>query len=67
MGEENIKRERAVLNTTIDKDVLDGFRESTKRMGMTMGIAVETFMRQFNNGEFTMTFKKNKAVLDLED
>ena len=62
-----VKREKAMLNTTIDKKVFDEFKATCKASGMRMSTLLETFMRQYNDGEFTVKFVKNKSVLELEE
>ena len=60
------KIERGVLNTTIDKDVLDGFKAYCKAAGMPMNTILESFMRQFSDGEFILKIGKNSS-LDIEE
>lgn len=62
-----VKREKAMLNTTIDKKVFDEFKATCKASGMRMSTLLETFMRQYNDGEFTVKFVKNKSVLELDE
>lgn len=62
-----IKREKAMLNTTIDKEVFEEFKATCKASGMRMSTLLETFMRQYSNGEFTVKFVKNKSILELEE
>ena len=61
-----VKREKAMLNTTIDKEVFEEFKATCKASGMRMSTLLETFMRQYNDGEFTVKFVKNKSVLELD-
>ena len=58
---------RAMLNTTINKDVLDEFREYCKQISCPMNMVLETFMKQFSEGAFTFKLAKNKMTLDIED
>ena len=60
-----IKREKAMLNTTIDKEVFEDFKATCKASGMRMSTLLETFMRQYSDGEFTVKFVKNKSKLKL--
>lgn len=62
-----IKREKAMLNTTIDKKVFEDFKATCKASGMRMSTLLETFMRQYSNGEFTVKFVKNESFLELEE
>ena len=62
-----ITRSKAMLNTTIDKEVFDDFKATCKATGMRMSTLLETFMKQYNEGEFTVKFVKNKRILELED
>ena len=61
------KNDRAMLNTTISQDVMDDFRSYCKDMNCPMNMILETFMKQFANGEFIMKLGKNVASLDFED
>lgn len=60
------KIERGVLNTTIDKDVLDEFKAYCKAAGMPMNTVLESFMKQFTYGEFILKIGKNNR-LDIEE
>ena len=60
------KMDRAMLNTTINKDVLDGFRSYCKNIGCPMNMVLEIFMEQFSDGQFTLKLAKNKMNLDIE-
>ena len=62
-----IKQERAMLNTTINKNVLDSFRSYCKRINCPMNMVLETFMEQFAEGQFTFKLNKNKMSLDIEE
>lgn len=55
------KNERAMLNTTINKDVLDSFKANCKCAGMP-----ETFMAQFVSGEFVLKIGKSNKI-DIKD
>lgn len=62
------QNQRAMLNTTIDKDVLDRFKVYCKERGYQMNTIVELFMRQFVNGEFVLKIDKNKDIeIDVEE
>lgn len=59
------KIERGVLNTTIDKDVLERFKTHCKASGLPMNTIIEAFMVQFAAGEFVLKIGKNNK-LDIE-
>lgn len=59
------KNERGVLNTTIDKEVLENFKAHCKAAGMPMNTIIEAFMSQFAAGEFVLKIGKNNK-LDIE-
>lgn len=61
------KQPRAMLNTTINEDVLNGFREYCKGINCPMNMVLETFMEQFSNGQFTFKLSKNKMELDIDE
>lgn len=59
---------RAMLNTTIREDVLADFKATCKESGVNMNIIIETFMKQFADGEFTLKFgKSNSLSVDLDE
>lgn len=63
-----VPQERAMLNTTINKEVLDGFKAYCKELGLPMNILIESFMLQFVSGEFVLKIgKANKLNVDLVD
>ena len=55
---------RSVLNTTINKDVFEEFKKKCKQSGIPMNIIIESFMAQYNNGDFQICIRKNKIVID---
>lgn len=61
------KQERAMLNTTINKKVLDGFRDYCKGINCPMNMVLETFMEQFADGQFTFKLSKSRMELDIEE
>lgn len=61
------KPKRAILNTTINEEVLNGFREYCKTINCPMNTVLETFMAQFANGEFSFKLKRNRMELDIEE
>ena len=62
-----IKQKRAMLNTTINEDVLNKFRDYCKCINCPMNMVLETFMEQFANGQFAFKLTKNKMELDTEE
>jgi len=62
-----IKQERAMLNTTINEDVLNSFRDYCKQINCPMNMVLETFMSQFVQGQFSFKLIKNKMELDIEE
>ena len=62
-----VENNKAVLNTTIDKDVKEARIAYCKQTGFSMNTVLEILMRQFANGEFRIKFEKNKLDLDLEE
>lgn len=60
------KNERAMLNTTINKCVLDSFKAYCKCAGMPMNTILETFMIQFVSGEFILKIGKSNKI-DIKD
>ena len=64
----SVKPKRAMLNTTIREDVLSDFKDTCKESGINMNIILETFMKQFSDGEFTLKFgKSNNLNVDLSE
>lgn len=62
-----IKQKRAMLNTTINENVLNNFRDYCKGINCPMNMVLETFMEQFAEGQFTFKLSKNKMNLDIEE
>ena len=61
-------QKRAMLNTTINEQVLDEFKAYCKEIGFPMNVVLESFMSQFSSGEFVLKIAKgNKLTVDLED
>lgn len=59
--------EKAMLNTTINKDVLDAFRDHCKHIKCPMNVVLEAFMMQFSNGEFIVKLGKAKMEVDIDE
>lgn len=62
-----IKANRAMLNTTINEDVLNNFRDYCKQINCPMNMVLETFMTQFSEGQFEFRLSKNKMEIDMEN
>lgn len=60
------KNDRAILNTTIEKNTLNDFKISCKKAGIPMNTIIEAFMRQFNTGDFYLKLGKDKVDVDLK-
>ena len=61
------EKKRAMLNTTINADVLNNFREYCKTINCPMNTILETFMTQFADGQFVFRLSKSKMELDIEE
>lgn len=61
------KSKRAMLNTTINEDVLNSFRDYCKGINCPMNMVLETFMQQFSEGQFSFKLSKSKMELDIEE
>jgi hypothetical protein len=57
----NETKKRPMLNTTINADVLEGFRNRCKENGFSMNMILETFMKQYADGEFYLKLGKNQV------
>lgn len=53
---------RAMLNTTIDPEVLEAFKSYCKEIGYPMNMILESFMKQFVTGEFCLKIGKNNRL-----
>lgn len=62
--------ETTALNTKINKDVFDRFKDCCKEDGYPLNVMLETFMRQYANGRFKvdtediLKFKNDGAEVD---
>lgn len=58
------------LNTKVNKEILDKFRDCCKEDGYSLNVMLETFMRQYSNGRFKINkedilkFKNDGAEVD---
>ena len=60
------KQKRAMLNTTINSEVLNNFREYCKEINFPMNTVLEAFMVQFAEGQFSFKLSGNKSESDIE-
>ena len=61
-------KKRSPFNTTINVDIQKQFREYCDEIGMPLNIVLESFMKQFSNGEFELKFgKANSLLMDLKE
>lgn len=62
--------ETTALNTKINKEVFNRFKDCCKEQGYPLNVVLETFMNQYANGRFevnindVLKFKNDKAELD---
>ena len=68
----NAKRfETTALNTKINKEVFDKFKDCCKEDGYPLNVLLETFMRQYSNGRFKidsddiLKFKNDGKKVDI--
>ena len=61
--------ETTALNTKVNKEVFDKFKDCCKEDGYPLNVMLETFMRQYTNGRFNINtndilkFKNDEAEL----
>lgn len=62
--------ETTPLNTKVNKEVFDNFKDYCKELGYSMNVLLETFMRQYSNGRFNikaediLKWKADKSEVD---
>lgn len=49
--------ETTALNTKVDRNVFNDFKIYAKELGYPMNVILETFMRQYTNGRFSIDSK----------
>lgn len=54
--------EKQILNTTIQKDVLNEFKRKCKDIGCPMNFVLEKFMIQFANGQLQLVIGEGIKV-----
>lgn len=63
-----VQQKRAMLNTTINEEVLNNFKAYCKELGLPMGLLLEVFMKQLVSNEFRLKFGKNNNIeVELEE
>jgi hypothetical protein len=51
----NVSRaETTALNTKVNKEVFEAFKDCCAELGYPMNVMLETFMRQYTNGKFKL-------------
>lgn len=67
----NVERAKTTaLNTKVNKEVFDNFKDCCKYLGYPMNVMLETFMRQYANGKFDLSeeeilkWKKDDSEMD---
>lgn len=63
--------QKSLINTTIQTDVLDEFKDNCERLKVPMNYIIERFMEKFNNGDFKLTIgdgriKKSDIEVDFK-
>ena len=59
---------RDALNTTIESETLQAFKEKCKSLNLPMNMLLTEFMRGFCENKFVLTIgKNNKIEVDIED
>lgn len=53
--------------TSIDTDISDEFKKTCDDYGLKMNIVLETLMKDFSNGNYTIKLKKNDISIERED
>ena len=61
-------KRKSMLNTTVDTEIFEKFKDACKQSGIKMNTLIEVFMEQYVAGEFVLRFGRNKRTIDfLED
>lgn len=53
-GRRKVTPDKKSFYSVVDKKAYEDFKEACARAGITMRVALESFMRQFADGEFKM-------------
>lgn len=59
------KQKSGKLNTTINPEVLNAFRQKCKKTGVQMNTLIEAFMRQYVQGGFYLKFGRETDTIDV--
>lgn len=65
ISNDSFKQKSNKLNTTINPDVLDAFRQKCKKTGVQMNTLIEAFMRQYVQGGFYLKFGRETDTIDV--
>ena len=57
---------RKNLNTPIEQELLENFKNTCSEYGLAMNTVIEAFMRDFTSGNYTITLSKNGVSLKRE-
>lgn len=58
-------KERSMLNTTINTEILNDFKGYCKEQGIPMNLLLELFMRDIIHGKFALKF--DRVEVDKEE
>lgn len=58
---------RKNLNTPIEVNVLETFKNTCSKYGLPMNTIIECLLKEFNEGNYTITLSKNGVSLKRED
>lgn len=58
---------RKNLNTPIEQELLERFKNTCSEYGLAMNTVIEAFMRDFTSGNYTITLSKTGVSLKRED
>lgn len=63
-----VGKKRAMLNTTIEEEVLNEFKDYCKELGIPMNVIISIFMQGFCRGSFVLKIAKgNNITMDLDE
>lgn len=55
------------LNTPVEQELLDTFKNTCSEYGLSMNTVIECFMRDFISGNYTITLTKTGVSIKRED
>jgi hypothetical protein len=67
MGRMKLDRPRKALNTTIDEEYLNDFREYCDYLNIPMNIILELFMKQFVERQFQVSLIKGEKYILFDE